>query len=466
MAASTGRDPETYPVHQRPLRALDTLPRVGIWDLARDHGRFFRPGGRRSPLWELGERFLIAVPLGPKLVVTSSPQDARAVFANRDGALSFGQMLRRFTPHESLFGRDAFIFLDGEAHVQERRKIAPALHGKVLKSYERAMVDSVLRRLPEWPLGQPVEFSAIGRQLSLDVMMTVIFGVSKPERMRRLERAMLAYCAVTESPSFLGVGLLTMALRGRWLPIPKVARTAAAVDAIVLEEIAERRRTGSRPDDCLTMFLELNEQEDEPHDDAFLARSMRGLMLAGYAATAVTLGWLADLLVHQPDVLAALEESIDRGEDGYLDAVIAEALRLRPALPVTGRRAQRAFNLNGLLVPPGAFIVIAITALHERADLHPDPLAFRPERFLGSRPETHTWLPFGGGVHRCLGDEFALFEARVLLRTLLQHRRLSAVDGRLGGRHSRTHPLLVPAGGAPVVLSARDRAGESAPPQR
>jgi cytochrome P450 family 135 len=466
MTAGTGRDPETYTVHQRPLRTLDTLPRVGIWDLARDHGRFFRPGGRRSPLWELGERFLIAVPQGPKVVVTSSPQDAKAVFSDRDGALSFGQLLRRFTPHESLFGSDAFVFLDGEAHVQERRKIAPALHGKVLKSYERAMVDSVLRRLPDWPLGQPVEFSAIGRQLSLDVMMTVIFGVSKPERMQRLERAMLAYCAVTESPSFLGVGLLTMALRGRWLPIPKVARTAAAVDAIVLEEIAERRRTRSRPDDCLTLFLELNEQEDEPHDDAFLARSMRGLILAGYAATAVTLGWLADLLVYRPDVLAGLEESIDRGEDAYLDAVIAESLRLHPALPVTGRCAQRAFNLNGLLVPPGAYIIVAIMALHERADLHPDPLAFRPERFLSSRPGSYTWLPFGGGVYRCIGDEFALFEARVLLRTLLQHRRLSAVKGRLGGRPSRAHPLLVPAGGAPVVLSARDRAGESAPPGR
>jgi cytochrome P450 family 135 len=455
MTASTGRDPETDAVHKGPLRTLDTLPRVGIWDLARDHGRFYKPNGRHSPLWALGERFLIDVPLGPKLVVTSSPQDAKAIFSDRDGALSFGELLRRFTPHESLFGSDAFIFLDGEAHVAERRKIAPALHGKVLKAYERAMVDSVLRRLPEWPLGEPVEFSAIGRQLSLEVMMTVIFGVSKPERMRRLERAMIAYAAVTESASFLGVGLLTMALRGSWLVIPRVARTAAAVDAIVREEIAERRRTRSRPDDCLTMFLELNEQEDEPHDDAFLARSMRGLMLAGYAATAVTLGWLADLLVHRADVLAALEQSIDRGEDGYLDAVIAESLRLRPALPVIGRRAQRAFNLNGLLVPPGAYVVIAIMALHERADLHPDPLAFRPERFLGSRPETYTYLPFGGGVYRCIGADFALFETRVLLRTLLQHRRLSAVDGRLGGRPSK-HPLLVPAGGAPVVLSARD----------
>ena len=318
------------------------------------------------------------------------------------------------------------------------------------------MIDITLRRLPEYPLGKPVKFSTIGGQLALDVMMTVIFGVSEPERMRRLERAMLAYLAVVESLSFLGVGVLTALLRGRWVAIPRVARTAAAVDAIVLEEIAERRRTGSRSDDCLTLFLELNEQEDEPHDDAFLARSMRGLMLAGYAATTVTLGFLADLLVHHSDVLAALEQTLDRGEDGYLDAVIAETLRLRPGLPFSGRRVLQAFNLNGVLVPRGAFIVVAIMALHERADLYPDPLAFRPERFLNSRPQAYTWVPFGGGAHYCLGAEFALFETRVLVRTLFQHRRLRAVDGGRGGRASRRHPLLVPAGGAPVVLTARD----------
>lgn len=461
MATRSGGDPETHPVHQGPLRTLDTLPKTGIRGLARDHGRFFRPCGQGSPLRALGDRFLIDIPVGPKLVVTSSPDDARAVFANRDGTLSFGQLLSRFTPHERLFGSDAFVFVDGEAHVEEKRKIAPALHGKVLKSYERAMVDIVLRRLPEWPLGKPVEFTTIGGQLSLDVMMTIIFGVSEPERMHRLERAMLDYCEVAESPVFLGVGMLSTALRRGWVAIPKVARTAAAVDSIVLEEIAERRRTGSRSDDCLTMFLDLNEQEAEPRSDEFLARSMRGLMLAGYAATMVTLGWLADLLTDRPDVLTELEDSIDRDEDGYLDAVIAEALRMRPALPLTGRRAQHDFDLNGLLVPRGAFIVLSIMAMHERADLHPDPQVFRPERFLNSRPDTHTWLPFGGGIYRCLGAEFVMFEARVLLRTFLQHRRLGAVAGRRGGRSSRAHPLPVPAGGAPVVLSARARADTS-----
>ncbi len=446
----------------QPLRSLDSLPHVGLRGLARDRGRFFRPLGLQSPLRGVGERFVIDMPFGPKMLVTSSPEDAKAVFGDRDGALSFGELMKRFSPHEKLFGSDAFIFLEGEAHMEEKRKVAPPLHGKALKSYEQAMTDIVLRRLPEWPLGERIEFCDIGGQLSLDVMMTVIFGVSKPERMQRLEKAMLAHCAATESPSFLGVGMVTMAVRGNWVAVPSVARTAAAVDAIVLEEIAERRRTGARPDDCLTLFLEINQQDEIPRDDAFLARSMRGLMLAGYAATAVTLGWVAELLVHQPETLTTLEESIDRGEDAYLDAVIAESMRLRPALPITGRRALRDFDLNGLHIPRGAYVILAIMAMHEREDLHPDPLAFRPERFLNTRPGTNTWLPFGGGVYRCVGAEFVLFEARVLLRTLLQNRRLGAVDGGHGGRPSRTHPLPVPMNGAPVKLSTHHRAGKAA----
>jgi cytochrome P450 len=131
-------------------------------------------------------------------------------------------------------------------------------------------------------------------------------------------------------------------------------------------------------------------------------------------------------------------------------------------LPITGRRALRDFDLNGLHIPRGAYVIIAIMAMHERDDLHPDPLAFRPERFLDTRPGTNTWLPFGGGVYRCVGAEFVLFEGRVLLRTLLQNRRLSAVDDRPGGRPSRKHPLPVPTDGAPVVLSTHHRAGNSA----
>jgi cytochrome P450 len=266
---------------------------------------------------------------------------------------------------------------------------------------------------------------------------------------------LLEYCRVAESDSFMRAGVLGVLFTGRWRRYPPLERAAAAVDAIVLEEIAERKAGGlDHRDDCLTMFLELNEAEAEPKDDATLAGDMRGLMLAGYETMAVTLAWVAEMLVHHPDVLARLEESIERGDHAYLDAVIAEVMRLRPAFPATGRRARRDVDLDGLRVPRGTMLIISVMAVHERADVYADPLEFRPERFLQSRPGTYTWLPFGGGAHRCLGASFALFESRVLMRTLLRARSMRP-GAPLGERPARTNFMLVPADGGRVVLEAR-----------
>src|SRR6201999_3931326 len=141
MTTGAGHDPTP----QHAPRSMHALPRVGVRGLARDRGRFFRPLGQHSPLRDLGERFLIDIPWGPKMVVTSSPEDARAVFADREGALSFGELMRRFSPQKKLWGSAAFRFLEGEAQMEEKRKVAPPLHGKALKSSEQAMVDIGLR---------------------------------------------------------------------------------------------------------------------------------------------------------------------------------------------------------------------------------------------------------------------------------------------------------------------------------
>lgn len=430
------------------------VPRAGLREVLTGIGPLLRPGaGRSSLLWDR-ERVVIELPGRPPLIITSSPEDAKAVFADREGALSFGQMLRRFTPHPVLFGEDNLVFREGDDHLRERRLIAPPFHGESLKAYEQAMADLALRRLGAWPINEPLAFLKLGKGLALDVMMTVIFGVSERERTERLERAMLHYCAATESPLFMGLGVLSVMAGGRWPPLPRLARTAAAVDQIVLEEIAERRSNDSRPDDCLTMFLDINEAEGRPKSDLMLAADMRGLMLAGYETTAVTLAWVAETLVHEPEAMGRVEEGIEKGDDDYLDAVITEVMRLRPAFPATGRVALEDAEVNGTRVRRGTAVTLAILALHERPDIYPEPLEFRPERFLGSRPGTYTWLPFGGGTHRCLGAAFSLFETRVLIRTLLANRTLRAVeDGREAA--ARSHPMLVPSKGAQVMLGPR-----------
>jgi hypothetical protein len=451
---TTATAPSDHAAAPRLPSELESLPRAGLWD-ARGIPAYFRPGAHRSSLRALGERFFLDVPGFPKSVLTCSPEDAKTVFSDYTGALSFGALLRRVTPHEPLFGSDAFIFLEGEEHIRERKRIAPPFHGQALRSYEQAMRELTLRRIEQWPVGQPLRFLKLGHQLALDVMMRVIFGVSEPARLARLERAMVEYGAIAESPLFYGFGMLSVVFGRRWRALPNLDRAAAAVDAIVIEEIEERRRSTSPPtDDVLALYLTLQEQDEEPHDDAFVAREMRGMMLAGYETTATSLGWVGEMLVRHPHVLDELVANVDRGEDAYLDAVIAEVMRLRPALPATGRRALRDFDLDGLRVPRGSMIIFSIIALHEREDIYEDPMAFRPERFLGERPGTYTWLPFGGGPHRCLGGSFALFEMRVLMRTLLQERRLER-GGRPRVGWPEVNPMLVPPFGAPVVLRER-----------
>jgi cytochrome P450 len=438
--------------------AAQPVPRAGDRDVLTGLQRYFRPGTARSPLRRLGDRFFVEVPGLPRLLVTCSPDDAKAMFMERDGALSLGEALNRFSPHQVLFGGDNVIFLEGDEHARERRTLAPPFHGEMMKSYEQAIVGIALEGIERWPTSRPVEFLELAREFVLRVMRTVIFGVSDHERMRRLDRAMLKYCQVAESDGFFRAGALGVLLTGRWRRYPPLDRAAAVVDEIVLEEIAERRHSGSFAAegraDFLGMFLERTADDVDPKDDATIARDMRGLTLAGYETTAISLAWIAETLAHHPAILARLVESVDAGEHDYLDAVIAEVMRVRPVFPFTARRARCEFDLDGVRVPRGAVVVISIIALHERPDLYPDPLQIRPERFLEARPGTYTWVTFGGGAHRCLGAAFAQFESRVLFRTLLQRRRLTAGSDR-SERPRRAHPMLVPGRGARVVLGKR-----------
>ena len=198
----------------------------------------------------------------------------------------------------------------------------------------------------------------------------------------------------------------------------------------MLEEIAERRVTG-KEGDCLAMLVDTT-------TDATLARDLRGLLLAGYETTAVTLASVVEQLAHHPSALERLHDEVDANGHEYADAVVHEAMRLRPSFPFTGRRAVRDTELAGLSVRRGTMLVISVMAVHEREDVYPEPRAFRPERFLDRRPGTYTWLAFGGGPHRCIGASLALFESRILLRELSLAGRLTRCRAGRSLRARRT----------------------------
>jgi hypothetical protein len=181
---------------------------------------------------------------------------------------------------------------------------------------------------------------------------------------------------------------------------------------------------------------------------------MRVLVIAGWATTANTLAWLAERLSRSPAALARCLEDVDAGTHHYLTATVQETLRMRPPVPVTVRYAVRDVELGTLQIPQGTAVAVDIERIHHRPDTYPDPGTFRPERFLEQRPGTYTWIPFGGGVHRCIGAGFALTEARLILAALL--RRFTFAPIARGGEPSRRRNLITaPARAATVTLLRR-----------
>lgn len=436
--------------------SLNQLPRLRTRHIGR-LGGLLRPGTHRSPLLDLGKRFVVSAPGFPTMLVTHDMDDVREVFANHDD-FSIGQLLSRLSSHDRMFGRETLIFLDGDAHRRERRLFSPPFQSKALRSYEDLMVEVVERELPNWPVGEPIEFLRIGYDLAIGVLLGVVFGDVAPGRRERLRDAVRQWFGEIESRGFLAVTLLTPVLGGYTPPYFPLQRREADVDAVIIEEITARRSAPGQGENRRDMLSRYIDTDLDQHDDVALARNMRGVLLGAYETTAITLGWIAAMLAAHPEAMAELDAAADSGDqdrlDAYLDAVVAETMRLRPVSPFTGRRALRDTVINGVTIPKGAMVIVPVLLIHESEHHYPDPLLFRPERFLADRPNGHTWLTFGAGPHRCLGAQFALAEARILFRVILEHRRIETTPGYLEPPR-RFHTGLSPADNARITLQPR-----------
>ena len=191
-------------------------------------------------------------------------------------------------------------------------------------------------------------------------------------------------------------------------------------------------------------------------DDGEVRDQLMTLLVAGHETTATALAWTFDLLLRHPHVLERLLGEVDAGEETYLRAVIAESLRLRPVVPLAGRRLRAELRVDGVVLPPGTDVTPAIWLAHTRADRYPEPFAFRPERFLERGPSTYAWVPFGGGVRRCIGAAFAEMEMRVALAEILRRRELTPASAA-PERVARRNVTFSPRGGTRVVAQPRQR---------
>jgi len=235
-------------------------------------------------------------------------------------------------------------------------------------------------------------------------------------------------------------------------PLTPLQARRREIDAQLDVEIAERR--ADPREDILSMLVEARFEGGAPLDDAEIRDQLMTLLLAGHETTATGLAWTFDLLVRHPAVLDRLVTAVDADEQAYVRAVVSESLRLRPVVPLAGRRLAAPLAFNGYELPAGTDVTPAIWLAHTRADRYPEPFAFRPERFLDGAPSTFAWIPFGGGVRRCIGAAFAEMEMRVALAEILQRKTVAAAS-RSAERIARRNVTFSPAGGTRLIARSR-----------
>jgi cytochrome P450 len=410
------------------------LPRpiAGVRFLATEHRMLARYRRR------YGDVFAVSVwPFDP-LVVVGDPTEVKRIFKGDPAQLHAGEGNQVLGP---IVGPHSVLVLDEQEHLRTRKLLLPPFHGARMRVYGDVMRELAEAEVATWPAG--VEFPLLGamQRLTLRIILRTVFGV-QGKRMDELERALIRVMA--RGARIMLVPLLQRDL-GPGRPQRQCEAARAVVDELLLAEIAQRRRS---PDgtDVLSILLEARDEDGAPPSDAELRDHLITLLLAGHETTATTLAWTFERLVRHPEAL----ERAATGDTAYIDAVIQESQRLRPVITYVMRTLQAPMTVGGHEVPAGATLGTSITLMHRRADLYPDPLAFRPERFLDAKPETYSWVPFGGGVRRCLGAAFASFEMRQVLEVVLARRALHAADPR-PERYRRRGITFVPGRGAAVV---------------
>ncbi|HWH94059.1 MAG TPA: cytochrome P450 [Baekduia sp.] len=398
---------------------------------------------------ECGDVFTLHLPLGT-VVAVSDPALIKEVFTGDPDVLRAGEGNRALEP---VVGADSLLLLDGARHVRRRRLVLPPFHGERLQTYAADMAAITEADLARWPRGTPFALEPHLRAITLAIIVRVVFGIEDGQRAATL-RDLVPRLVPDGGVSSL---LLIPAARrdlGRRSPWRRFLAARAAVDALLFAEIAARRedpRLGARTD-ILSLLLQARDADGVPLTDRELRDELMTLLLAGHETTASALAWAFTLLTHaRPD---AIEHA--RRDGAWLDAIAAETLRLKPPLPLAVRRTTEPLRLGDHELPAGARIGPCIYLTHRRADLYPEPLAFRPERFLGRKPETYSWLPFGGGIRRCVGAAFAQLELRTVLETVLTHLDVAAATPtRRPERTRRRAIVLAPRAGARTIVRPR-----------
>ena len=354
---------------------------------------------------------------------------------------------------EPVVGPTSILLLDADRHLRMRKLMLPPFHGEAIGHYSDLIEQITNREIDGWQPGDKIRTRTVAQAITMEVIIRAVFGITDPEKVAELRRLLPRLSSVNP---FL---LLVRKDLGPRSPWGRFLRLRDHVDGMLHEEIARRRdeHADGAPADILGLLLSARDEDGEPLTDRELRYELITILLAGHETTATSIGWAFERLLRTPPALERLTAEVHAGGEGdYLDAVIKETLRVRPVVTEVFRAPTERTELGGYVFEPGTQLAASLMLVQWDPELYPpDPQSFRPERFLEGAPEPYTWIPFGGGVRRCLGAAFAQLEMRVVIATILSRATLRASREADEKARFRGVTLLPSRGGEAVVESVR-----------
>ncbi len=395
---------------------------------------------------------------GEPFVVTAHPDHLKSLLKAKPEDVP---SLTGESPLRPILGPNSVLTSVGARHMRQRKLLLPPFHGEAVQRYVDMIADVADREIDRWPVGEPFALASRMQAVTLNVIMAGVFGIgSSPPRgsaERRMRDTIRRLLLASTNP---GYQLIELRNAGRIEARGLLRALLRIVDRHFYAVIRERRAAGPADGrhDVLSLLLEARDEQGEPLTDHELRDELMSLVLAGHETTANSLAWTFERLLRSPaayDRLREVVRSDDPAVDEYLDATVYEGMRVRPVIPFIVRLVKLRWQFGDYVVPADTPVAVSIIALHHRADVYPEPHVFRPERFLDHKPGTYTWIPFGGGIRRCLGATLAMAEQRVVLRAIAARTDLIAPDPRPEHPRQRNVTMIPSRGGRVVVQHKR-----------
>jgi cytochrome P450 len=428
-------------------RRATSLPRGPTWPAPLQIALWLR-----RPYWLLthcrrtyGPIFSLRLARWDAIVAFSQPDPIREIFTGSPDVMWAGPANDLLEP---VVGQGSLLLLDGPRHLRERKLLLPPFHGERMHRYGEVMRELTVNEIARWPLGTPFSLHPSMQAITLDVILRTVFGVEGRE-MDEVRAAITTFtngfCSVNMVPS-LRVSLGPRSPWGRFLS------DRERVDGLLYQAIRARRAEAAQRDDVMSLLLSARYEDGAAMTERELRDELMTLLAAGHETSATALPWVFDFLARNPEIQErAREDARAGGELAYVEGVVKETMRLRPVVAAVGRVLQAPATIAGIELPAGTLVSPSVYLAHREPESWPDPTRFDPERFIGTRVSPYAYLPFGGGVRRCIGAAFATFEMKIVVAEVLRRYRVRA-SSPTAPRPVRRGVTMMPEGGMVAIL--------------